>query len=109
MIATAYATAVVGQLDIEGYTEALEPLKAAAPARVDQNFSVAAVSLSNRYRNIQISDSALVSNGNYYSEESAKAGGAIGQGGIMIRRHPHQQRPKVQNGDMFGGVNIFGA
>lgn len=108
-IATVDASAVVGQLETEGYAEALEALKEAA-ARVDPTFNVAASSTSNRYHNIEIRDSAMVSNGNYYSEEWARANGTIGQGsghdynGIRV-----SGQAKVQNGDIFGGKNLFGA
>lgn len=107
-IATADAAAVVAPLDVEGHSEALEALKAAA-ARVDESFNVAAATTSHFYRNIEIYDGASVSNGNYYSEQWAKAGGAVGQGeghdydGVRIRG----QGTKVQNGNVFGGVNVF--
>ncbi|KAI7200421.1 hypothetical protein KC316_g2716 [Hortaea werneckii] len=108
-IATVDASAVVGQLDTEGHAEALEALKEAA-ARVDPTFNVAASSTSNRYRKVDIRDSALVSNGNYYSEEWARANGTIGQGsghyydGIRV-----SGQAKVQTGDIFCGKNLFGA
>ncbi|KAK0351700.1 hypothetical protein LTR59_018080, partial [Friedmanniomyces endolithicus] len=106
-IATADAAAVVAPLDAEGCSEALAALNAAA-ARVDQNFNVAAGSTSNVYRNIDISDSAMVNNTNYYSEEWAKAVGSIGQGGGHVYDGIRiSGQAKVQNGDMFGGKNVF--
>ncbi|KAK5673668.1 hypothetical protein LTR17_027903 [Elasticomyces elasticus] len=108
-MAAANAAAVIQASDIDAYPEALEALKAAA-RRVDRNFDVAAASTSNIYRNIEVGDKAMVNNANDYSEEWARAGGAIGKGGghtydgIRISGDA-----KVQNGDMFGGKNVFGA
>lgn len=108
-IATVDASAVVGQLDTEGHAEALEALKEAT-ARVGPTFNVAASSTSNRYRNVDICDSAQVSNGNYDSEEWARANGTIGQGsghyydGIRV-----SGQAKVQTGDIFCSKNLFGA
>lgn len=106
-IAAADATAVMQASDVEGYSEALEALKAAA-LKVDRNFDVAAVSTSNVYRNIEVGDRAMVNNANYYSETWVKSGGAIGKGG----GHKYDGirvsgEARVQNGDMFGGKNVF--
>lgn len=95
--AAADAAAVTQSANTEGYSKALDVPKVAA-MKVNGEFNIAAATTSNVYRNIEMSDRATVDNANYYSEDWAKAGGAIGKGGghtydgIRISREA-----KVQN------------
>lgn len=87
--------------------EGLNALKAAAQ-KVDHDFAIAASS-SHTYRNIELSgEGTFMTDGDFYSEGWAKAGGSVGQGGSHvyegIRAH---DRAQMHNGNIFGGLSPF--
>ena len=93
---------------IEESPQAVKALNAAA-ARVDKDFEVIASSPSSHiYRDIENTDEALVSMGDYVSADFADADGATLRGGSHTYGTVRSSGMSVVSmGNMYGGKSVF--